>query len=206
MNKICDHCGKHFKGRRERRFCSRACVHAARVVPKITITCDFSGCDNPIVTPATPFPSVPSKHRYCSRECFFAARVERPHTVILICENCDESFCVPYKKRHRRFCSRDCWCASVHNPHRTRGHQPYYGKNWREQRTRARKRDKETCRACGKTPQRKGGLQVHHRTPFEDFPSYREANRLDNLVTLCLSCHRLVHYGKIPCPASREAV
>jgi DEAD/DEAH box helicase domain-containing protein len=31
---------------------------------------------------------------------------------------------------------------------------------------------------------------VHHKIPFRAFPSYKEANRLDNLTTLCRNCHR----------------
>jgi DEAD/DEAH box helicase domain-containing protein len=31
---------------------------------------------------------------------------------------------------------------------------------------------------------------VHHKIPFRQFLSANEANRMDNLVTLCPSCHR----------------
>jgi len=33
-------------------------------------------------------------------------------------------------------------------------------------------------------------LHVHHRTPYHVFASYLDANRLENLVTLCGRCHR----------------
>jgi DEAD/DEAH box helicase domain-containing protein len=33
---------------------------------------------------------------------------------------------------------------------------------------------------------------VHHKTPFRAFPSAAEANRLENLITVCQSCHRKV--------------
>ncbi|WP_206536580.1 HNH endonuclease [Halorubrum tebenquichense] len=32
-------------------------------------------------------------------------------------------------------------------------------------------------------------LHVHHITRFGAFDSYQKANRLENLVTLCRSCH-----------------
>jgi len=31
---------------------------------------------------------------------------------------------------------------------------------------------------------------VHHLVPFRDYPSHVEANRLENLVTLCPACHQ----------------
>ena len=73
-----------------------------------------------------------------------------------------------------------------------------YGPNWAEQRRRALERDGYRCRTCGldgeatKTP-----LHVHHVRPFREYgyrpgenERYRTANQLDNLVTLCPSCHR----------------
>ena len=73
-----------------------------------------------------------------------------------------------------------------------------YGPNWERQRKRALERDGYRCRRCGAphTPERP--LHVHHIRPFRTFgyipgenEAYKEANRLDNLVTLCPRCHRL---------------
>ena len=74
-----------------------------------------------------------------------------------------------------------------------------YGPNWLAQRDRARARDGYRCQACGALEQG-GGLSlskghshhVHHKTPFRAFASYRQANQLSNLVTLCPSCHHRV--------------
>jgi DEAD/DEAH box helicase domain-containing protein len=73
------------------------------------------------------------------------------------------------------------------------------GPNWEEQRNRARARDGHRCRHCG-APERPGRAHhVHHIQPFRTFgyvrgknDQYLEANRLENLVTLCTSCHRRV--------------
>jgi DEAD/DEAH box helicase domain-containing protein len=77
-----------------------------------------------------------------------------------------------------------------------------YGPEWSAQRDAARSRDGYRCRACG-APE-PGGRQhdVHHKIPFRAFladPGLRAglapedawlaANRLENLVTLCASCH-----------------
>jgi DEAD/DEAH box helicase domain-containing protein len=66
-----------------------------------------------------------------------------------------------------------------------------YGPNWKQQRDRARERDAFKCQVCGRE---EGDRQhhVHHKTPFRQFESYLSANQLENLVTLCPTCHRRV--------------
>jgi DEAD/DEAH box helicase domain-containing protein len=66
-----------------------------------------------------------------------------------------------------------------------------YGSNWKQQRDRARIRDGYRCQVCGIEEQDREH-HVHHKTPFRQFDSYLAANQLDNLVTLCSSCHRRV--------------
>ena len=64
-----------------------------------------------------------------------------------------------------------------------------YGPNWPEQRSRARARDGYRCQICG-APEKERAHDVHHKVPFRTFGSYRQANQLSNLVTLCPACHR----------------
>ncbi len=64
-----------------------------------------------------------------------------------------------------------------------------YGPNWPAQRRQARARDGYVCQMCG-APERGQAHHVHHKIPFRRFSSYREANRLSNLITLCPTCHR----------------
>ncbi|HEY5903141.1 MAG TPA: Zn-binding domain-containing protein, partial [Anaerolineales bacterium] len=63
-----------------------------------------------------------------------------------------------------------------------------YGPEWPKLRDRVRLRDNYTCQVCGT---REDGRQhdVHHKTPFRAFVSRAEANRMENLTTLCPSCH-----------------
>ena len=70
------------------------------------------------------------------------------------------------------------------------------GPNWEEQRDRARERDGHRCRWCGADEVARPH-HVHHIRPFREFrwlpgrnDNYRLANELDNLITLCPSCHR----------------
>lgn len=72
-----------------------------------------------------------------------------------------------------------------------------YGPNWEEQRNKARARDGYRCAHCGTEERDDRQHDVHHIRPFREFgyiaghnQAYLEANQLDNLVTLCPSCHR----------------
>ncbi len=73
-----------------------------------------------------------------------------------------------------------------------------YGANWQTQRAKALERDNHHCQTCGTAARPNQGLHVHHIRPFRDFPPGRvdEANQLDNLVTLCPSCHRRAEQGQ----------
>lgn len=51
-------------------------------------------------------------------------------------------------------------------------------------------RDKYTCQKCGDN--KGGNLQAHHLEPFADCLDLRFT--IDNGLTLCENCHRLVHY------------
>lgn len=65
-----------------------------------------------------------------------------------------------------------------------------YGPEWHKirDRDRVRARDKYRCQVCG-TPETTRQHDVHHKIPFRAFTSLAEANRLENLTTLCPSCH-----------------
>jgi DEAD/DEAH box helicase domain-containing protein len=78
-----------------------------------------------------------------------------------------------------------------------------YGPNWPAQRDAARARDDHRCCRCG-APERDGRQHdVHHLTPFRSFgyvprknDLYKLANRLENLITLCPTCHRRVERAR----------
>ncbi|WP_369333273.1 homing endonuclease associated repeat-containing protein [Haloferax sp. Atlit-4N] len=98
--------------------------------------------------------------------------------------------------------------AAGHEPRRsietTKPSNLYYGPNWPRQRSRALERDNHCCQTpgCDFTTQshleRFGcDLSVHHIVPIrayvdeEGVLDYKQANTLDNLVTVCQSHHRL---------------
>ncbi len=72
-----------------------------------------------------------------------------------------------------------------------------YGPEWPKIRERVRARDGFKCQVCGAPEDTQTGAgsrqhDVHHKTPFKSFASRDDANRLENLTTLCSSCHRKV--------------
>jgi DEAD/DEAH box helicase domain-containing protein len=81
-----------------------------------------------------------------------------------------------------------------------------YGPEWPKIRDRVRARDKYQCQVCGalekdpSTTLRARQHDVHHKTPFRSFvrnassleAAREQANRLENLTTLCPSCHKKV--------------
>lgn len=66
-----------------------------------------------------------------------------------------------------------------------------YGADWQKIRFAVRSRDQFTCQVCGAVESTREH-DVHHKIPFRAFTSKEEANRLENLVTLCRTCHQKV--------------
>ena len=64
-----------------------------------------------------------------------------------------------------------------------------YGPNWSVQKKLARMRDHFTCQVCGAIEQDQAH-HIHHKIPFKAFISFEQANQLDNLITLCPTCHQ----------------
>jgi len=64
-----------------------------------------------------------------------------------------------------------------------------YGPHWGRIREAVRTRDAFSCGICG-LPENDRKHHVHHKIPFRNFSDRDEANRMENLITLCPSCHR----------------
>lgn len=70
------------------------------------------------------------------------------------------------------------------NKHWRGGVDGKYNKEFRKIRKQIIDRDKNKCRICGARVSR---MEVHH------IDANKENNSLDNLITLCLSCHHRIH-------------
>jgi len=131
------------------------------------------------------------------------------------CEWCDNSMQrIPAVAGSRtyHFCNYDCmgkwrseYRAGENAPAWEGGGELYRGPNWLKQRDRAVERDGRQCQRCGCTESEHFDeygreLGVHHLTPVREFyreagdeePDFTEVNALDNLVTLCVKCHRRI--------------
>ena len=64
-----------------------------------------------------------------------------------------------------------------------------YGPEWDLIRKKVVQRDGSRCQVCGASGIQQP-LHVHHIQPFRRFPDRETANQLQNLITLCPSCHR----------------
>lgn len=73
--------------------------------------------------------------------------------------------------------------------------------SWQAQRQLARERDKFKCQCCGVTEKELGKqLSVHHVKPFRSYKKAENANKLENLICTCQSCHMKLEHGKIDLP------
>lgn len=186
----CSYCGKKFeripsriKGKDDH-FCSPKCQRAwVRALPK-TKRCQWCGKN---------FKASPSNRAmFCSKRCWYDYKSK---SVEVKCDWCGQIMIVPpskLKANEHFYCSRECWRESTKgegNPSWCGGHSKYKGPNWERQSLKCRKRDQYTCQSCNAS-----GLEIslhaHHRTPYRYFNGdWRTANRLSNLITLCISCH-----------------
>ena len=64
-------------------------------------------------------------------------------------------------------------------------------KRWRHLREQALRRDGYRCRECARYGRLRPAEVVHQVWPVEDYPEY--AYSLDNLLSLCVSCHDAMH-------------
>lgn len=141
-----------------------------------------------------------SERHFCGFSCYGAWQKRHRigvgrKRVAVSCHMCGKPFeRHPSAVNERNFCGPEClsvWRSSsgkcgADSPTWRGGHSCYRGDNWNRQRKAARERDNHTCQHCGKVGR---NLPVHHVRPFRLFTDYREANRLENLITLCSVCH-----------------
>ncbi len=130
--------------------------------------------------------------------------------VTLRCEQCRCKMDVLKSRVARstvRFCSsncRDTWLSENYYGERhhswKEGESKYRG-TWWYVRRQARKRDDYTCQNCGTSKSELGqNPHVHHVKPIRNFEDPQEAHTLDNVVTLCPSCHHKIEHGDLQVP------
>jgi RNA-directed DNA polymerase len=64
-----------------------------------------------------------------------------------------------------------------------------------DQRWKALERSDWTCRECGRDL-KEVQAEVHHKTPYSRYDNPEEANRLENLMSLCRRCHQEIESNR----------
>ncbi len=169
-------------------FCSKECQYKGRTL----------GLTKRIVekpyqyTPETKQKQIDTAHKPKGRRVFYWKT----------CTNCGKSYDDQHGWRTNKtdtyFCSLDC-CNSYRvgdkNPAWRGGYKTYYGKDWRPLQRATRKRDQYTCQRCGQHQKDIGQqLDVHHIIPISSFIIPNDANTLENVISLCHSCHMFVEW------------
>lgn len=88
-----------------------------------------------------------------------------------------------WKSRHWRKDKHPSWSGGYKYKH---GAEAYHG-GWSKIREEVKNRDGNRCVFCGHS---QGQLHVHHKIPLRMFETPDKANRKENLITLCVPCHK----------------
>lgn len=135
-------------------------------------------------------------------------------TVGVTCYQCGEKIerrKIDLENRDKFFCSDQCLSEGFSdmfsgdgNPMWKGGfHKKWYNcKKWKKVRKDAKDRDGFQCIRCGSCEM----LDVHHIKPVREFEDYMDAHTLENVVTLCRSCHRKVEVGEAEIEDHRSKV
>lgn len=154
-----------------------------------------------------------NNRRFCSRDCHGKWREGRftgednwtYNSITVECEHCGSEFDrIPFhvERNENQFCSTECmgkWNSENNtgeNHPRWKGGYGDYGEGWnRKKREAVRERDGYECQACGKSQEKcldvhGKRLDVHHIRPATDIDDAKERNAMNNLVSLCATCHQ----------------
>lgn len=124
------------------------------------------------------------------------------------CSWCGETKTVTqseFERNEEFFCDEECmsdwrsenWSGEDH-PLWKGGEIDDYGGKWPAIREKARQRDGYECVICSKSREDIGyGPEVHHIEPVRGYDDPQDAHRLDNVVSLCPTCHSNAEHGNI---------
>lgn len=179
---ICLTCGKQFTGRKERKYCSQECYYESEMGnargkghKQIPWNKGLKGYTN----------NGSFKKGHANWNANWKGKKHTKQTRAKMSEHKKELVANGWKPWNVGFGD---YIAGENNPRWKGGRDDYRGPNWSIQRRKALQRDRHMYQSCGSN---NGKLDVHHIVPFEEYglENYVEANRLQNLITLCVNCH-----------------
>jgi hypothetical protein len=185
----CTFCNKEFERQKSRTrknvenvFCSRQCQTAWRRAQMTYIDCAICGKS---------FYQITKNRKHCSKKCHDKSQEKNAFYTCIYCGREFKTFPSAIEKG-RKYCSRKCTESHMigeNSPHWRGGKELALGKSWKQVRGKVLNRDK-VCLNCGaKTSLNGRSLDVHHIHGRRFHECQNEANLLDNLITLCSSCH-----------------
>lgn len=202
MDKICAHCGKtFFTLLMATRYCSTKCrwdkwaTKEKAAKPIFSKKCKWCG---------TEFTSTYKDKLYCTRKCCteYINHQRKPKKILpRVCPQCNVSFQpLPKSGVGSTYCSEKCKNKfnyhKVHTSIKERRaawqKKNKWGGNWEAALT----RDHYTCQVCNKQSypsqwSKNIALEVHHKDGSGETGDKNHS--LDNLQTLCRSCHKEFH-------------
>lgn len=191
----CIYCGNQFKIEKwsPKKYCSKKCSELASMKRK-SKNCIICGKE---------YKPRRETSKFCSEQCMGKSK-QLDFKNCIICNKLYK----PYSSKVMT-CSNEC--AGVLRQGENNGnwkgedrldYENSRGKGWFTQRKKALKRDNYICQECGVTQEKHieyygRELTVHHKIPYRFFNGDIKANKLDNLITLCVSCHgkQKVHFA-----------
>lgn len=226
-NRTCANCGEAFYEDYAKKYCSEACRRRGvsfegEANPNYRGGKDTAECE--ICGASFEYYSSEKAGRFCP-ECVENEPWQRPPTIrgaehprwsggkvqreCVICGDTVERYPSGFVSEVV-LCSEPCrrtWLSGAFtgegHPNWKGGGNEAYGSGWGELREEALERDGRSCVACGKTREEIGrNPDVHHIVPVRWFAesnehTREEAHRLENVVSLCVKCHRKADFGKI---------
>lgn len=235
-NGTCSECEERFHSEHEKKYCSEACREtsvsfAGSSNPNYSGGKEQTTCELCSET----FEYYPSRKEgeFCST-CVREETWREPPEVDgtnnprwgggkteLECAVCEKSF-ERYPSNitgEVSLCSETCrgeWLSEAFSgeghPNWKGGGNGAYGQGWNAVREKALERDDYRCKLCGATKSDLGrNPDVHHIAPvriFDDLErlDVEDAHFLDNVISLCISCHRKAEFGKVEPAMLRQAI
>lgn len=211
-NRFCKFCGKEFYAFTLRKeFCSRACAskdffkknpNYERELRRVGKNVYKRKCLNC----GLEFETTDSRKKYCRSRCKEQFNNKnRPNTKreLRTCPVCKKKF-QPMQKAGvgRTYCNAKCRNKAMNERRyaltKSKGFKGRRKSKWAGNWWKALERDNFTCQICGEkklpgltTNKKRFQLEVHHLL------GNRETHNLSTLLTLCVSCHKIMHDIKL---------
>lgn len=201
----CPTCGRHFSTRFGMKI-HHTKSHGESIAG-VTLTCEVCGDEY------EERPGREDRSRFCSRDCFGRWRQTafegdgspKYNSRTVECDFCGTPIVrkkAELERGPRNFCSVECqnrWqkdsghMAGPNSP-RWKGdramHRRNYGDDWQGVRKAVLEKDGYRCVACRASEEDTNReMDVHHIIPVMEFETPARANEMENLVSLCRSCH-----------------